>query len=77
MVHRDAQRMKTRRGLAVKADGRFVKGMPGPALAGLERFDACSLKPGYGAAVGAAVVPARSSAGLDGRPGRVPPPSSP
>ena len=29
----------------------FVKGMPGPALAGLERFDACSLKPGYGAAV--------------------------
>ena len=49
MVHGDAEGVKTGRRLAVKAHGRFMKGMPGPALAGLKRLDARSPKTGYGA----------------------------
>ena len=47
MVHDHAEGVKTGRRLAVKAHGGFMKRMPGPALAGLERLDARSPKTGY------------------------------
>ena len=49
MVQGDAEGVKTGGRLAVKAHGRFIKGMPGTALAGLKGLDARSPKTGYGA----------------------------
>ena len=48
MVHGDAERVKAGRRLAVKPDSGFMKRVPGPALARLERLDARSPKTSYG-----------------------------
>ena len=48
MVQGDAEGVKTGGRLAVKAHGRFMKGMPGTALAGLKGLDARSPKTGHG-----------------------------
>ena len=49
MVQGDAEGVKTGGRLAVKTHDRFMKGMPGTALAGLKGLDARSPKTGYGA----------------------------
>ena len=73
VVHDHAKGVKTGRRLAVKAHGRFMKRMPGPALAGLERLDARSPKTGYGTGIPASISPSRRSGCCSGMSKAYPP----